>query len=722
MSSPLNYPSHLVEQLQARRHRGLVVLEGDADWQHYHLAAFISLYRSPLWLGKAASCFDVPSVTPKKAKAWLGQEVDCLIVDANETFHPDAFGTLSGTVCGGGVLLLLISPQDGDQNNATTGSMKWLRQQMAQSQCLRLCQSDSAESCEQKVNAWLLANVVSEDDNAQQTSQLAWGCVTTEQVTAVEAIRKVVTGHRKRPLVLTADRGRGKSSALGLAAASLMVERKLDIVVTAPSMATVATLFQHAKQLLANSTVLNDDQALGVNEHDLSWQHSRLRFVAPDRLLQDGISCDFLIVDEAAAIPAAQLQQLLKNYNRIAFASTVHGYEGTGRGFAIKFNQYLSQTQPQWRGLHLSQPIRWASRDPLEGWTFSTLMLDAEIADEHPLIELLTQQTISNDDIQVVSLSKQDLLANPKRLSQVFGLLVNAHYQTSPADFFQLLDDQALQVWCMSWHDEVIGCCLVSLEGEFTAELADCVMRGQRRLRGHLLPQSVAAHIGLSLAAQQKAGRIQRIAIHPRLWRRQLGAKLLQAVLRWAQDYKLDYVGTSFGIAPELLAFWRQADFAVIRLGVTKDMASGCHSALAVKPLSVEAHQWYSSASFLFELNFSYQVGEQFSELSPQLALPLLKPALVSLSSTQQQLVKHQLCLYSQGGLGYDQVVGSLAWFTSQLLSRKSGILSDDFYLVTSKVIQRQSWSTIISHYGFSGRKEAESAMRTALTQLLSEW
>ncbi|MFP3345534.1 tRNA(Met) cytidine acetyltransferase, partial [Halomonas sp. SIMBA_159] len=80
-------------------------------------------------------------------------------------------------------------------------------------------------------------------------------------------------------------------------------------------------------------------------------------------------------VDEAAAIPAPMLQKMLSSYSRVVFASTIHGYEGTGRGFAIKFTSVLDAMTPQWRACSMTSPIRWAAGDPLERWLFETLLL-----------------------------------------------------------------------------------------------------------------------------------------------------------------------------------------------------------------------------------------------------------------------------------------------------------------------------------------------------------
>ncbi len=743
MAKPLDYSTRIITTLHRRHHRALVVLEGELDWQLSQVSSFITHYAAPLWLGSQAQ-LDIDVVTAKKAKNWLGQEVDCLIVDANCTFSPEAFGMLAGTVVGGGVVILLVKPTGADGDKP---SWQWLRNQFTRNNCFYFQQSDLTLLADEGVHLERqLAHFEAHNDDldrciAQPLCQPqplrtdkptapsisvideAWGCVTADQTRAVEAIRKVALGHRKRPLVLTADRGRGKSSALGLAAASLMRERNIKIVVTAPSYATAETLFKHARHQLDR----NSNGFRVVSESEFHWHTSSLEFIAPDRLIEQEIACDLLIVDEAAAIPSPLLIPLLSRFNRIAFASTIHGYEGTGRGFAIKFRGYLEKLMPQWRGLHIHQPIRWAENDPLEHWVFEALLLNAEMASlsgTEKSVKANPQAYISTNQM----LTKAELLADPQRLTQIFGLLINAHYQTSPADFFQMLDDDALQVWITQSDDQVIGCCLLSEEGRFSEELAEKVTLGQRRPKGHLLPQSIAAHIGLTDAAMQQGGRIQRIAVHPTLWRQQIGQQLLNDITCWAQDKGFDYLGTSFGVADELVAFWQSAGFSLIRLGVTKDAASGSYSALAVKPLSPRSFTWWQDAQDLFAINFSAQCHEQFKDLEAT-TVRLLYRLLASYPSAEpariEGLVFKQLSAYCQGGLGYDTAAGSIEWLVKRWLSFAvpTSVIYDfaclNEALLINKVIQKKSWAAVIKLHNLVGRKQAEAAMREQVSLLL---
>jgi tRNA(Met) cytidine acetyltransferase len=182
---------------------------------------------------------------------------------------------------------------------------------------------------------------------------------------AIEAVEHVATGHRRRPLVLTSDRGRGKSAALGIGAAHLMRRGIERIIVTAPRPDSAEQLFRHASRLLPGAR---------SGRYSLSTDEAHLVFVAPDELVQTHPPADLLLVDEAAAIPTPMLERMLAQYSRIVFSTTVHGYEGTGRGFAVRFQQVLDHQTPGWRALRLHQPIRWAAQDPLERFVFRALL------------------------------------------------------------------------------------------------------------------------------------------------------------------------------------------------------------------------------------------------------------------------------------------------------------------------------------------------------------
>lgn len=70
----------------------------------------------------------------------------------------------------------------------------------------------------------------------------------------------------------------------------------------------------------------------------------------------------WLLIDEAAAIPTPLLQRLIAAFPHVLMTTTVQGYEGTGRGFLLKFCTAL----PDCRIHRLDRPLRWASGDPLE--------------------------------------------------------------------------------------------------------------------------------------------------------------------------------------------------------------------------------------------------------------------------------------------------------------------------------------------------------------------
>ena len=108
-------------------------------------------------------------------------------------------------------------------------------------------------------------------------------------------------------------------------------------------------------------------------------------------------------------------------------------------------------------------------------------------------------------------------------LNKVFGLLVLAHYQTSPSD---------LQVFAggPDRHPPAGAGRGIARRGAGGAGRAIFPGTGPRYLggaaapRGHLLPQSLLAHAGFTTAGIALYARVMRIAIHPSLHRLGLGS------------------------------------------------------------------------------------------------------------------------------------------------------------------------------------------------------
>lgn len=148
-----------------------------------------------------------------------------------------------------------------------------------------------------------------------------------------------------------AARGRGKSAALGLALGAAVAFGYANIFVTAPHPDNLATLFEfffkaldalkyeeHSDYEIVQGT--SQDAKGAVVRVNLFREHRQtVQYVAPTdhaALAQ----AELLIVDEAAAIPLPRLRRLLGPY-LVFLASTVNGYEGTGRALSLKLIREL---------------------------------------------------------------------------------------------------------------------------------------------------------------------------------------------------------------------------------------------------------------------------------------------------------------------------------------------------------------------------------------------
>lgn len=547
-------------------HRSLCLLSGEYQAVVQQAQQLLANQPHVLWVTSATEESLEPFVVPaKKTRSVLGQEFSFIVFDAFSGFDTNAFAAVSGTLRGGGVLLLLTPPlakwgQYPDPDYARFLPYPYQPEQ-AQGRFL------------QRFVRLLRASEFSRDlpsfdihieDNKTGTFDGVTDGLSSDQQQALAMMLRV-----KVPVVLTADRGRGKSAVLGMLAEKLLADGQ-RVLLTAPAKATVTTVYKHAGLVADN-----------------------LEFIAPDDLLQTVPNADVLLVDEAAAIPVPMLERMLKAYSRCVFSTTLHGYEGSGRGFVLRFQKHLDNLVPEWQHIKLRRPIRWAAHDPLEAFINRVCLLNVDTYGE-AVAKLRTADT------HYQQIDRDALLENEALLQQVFGLLVTAHYQTRPSDLRQILDAPQISVHVLQIEGQVVAVALLSHEGGLDADLTAAIYAGKRRPHGHLLPQSLTFHAKIEGAAGLQCERVMRIAVHPDAQGKGLGSALLKYVKQYAQKKNADYVGVSYAATPLLPAFWERAGFRSVRLGYRKDKASGARSLMQVYPLTpsgetlaAQAHQQF---------------------------------------------------------------------------------------------------------------------------------
>ena len=700
-------------------HRRLLLVEGDADWGRAAARAVVRALNGAIadrqvqWIGNGS---DPDALPPSKAAGLLGGECDLLVIDAHGGFDADALGAAGGTLRGGG-LLLLLTPDPGDWSAMTDPEAERiavypfraadlsgrfiarLARLLKGSPAVTRCQQHRSGACSTETQP-----MPSQPHQAASPLSLR-SAATADQQQAIDAVCKVAEGRARRPLVLSSDRGRGKSAALGIAAARLMETADRHIVVTAPRRAAADAIFAHAR-------AVDLDKA------------QRLRFVAPDALLTEQPHSDLLLVDEAAGIPAPLLERMLVQHGRIVFATTVHGYEGTGRGFEVRFRSVLDRLTPGWRALRLSTPIRWAADDPLERLIDQALLLDAEPASDEQVAAISAR--CDSSELRFERLDRDRLGADESLLRQVFGLLVLGHYQTRPADLRHLLDGPNMEVSVLRDGDIVFATALTAREGRFPKDLLGPIFDGHRRPRGHLLPQTLSAHAGLFGAPRIGFTRIVRIAVQPAARARGLGSHLVRSLAdeacSRAPDESSDILGASFGATPELLRFWRRCGLLPVQLGSHRNAASGAHAAVVLLPLTGRGSQLFHEARARLPRRLAVLLLGPLRQVEPAIVAELLRGGNVE-AAPLDAVERRELIAFAHASSSFEAALPALHRLTSSAVPRAlatNRLSPAQITALIACVLQQRPQADLSDLLAHAGKAETLKLLRQATGRLLA--
>uniref|UniRef100_A0A4W5M962 RNA cytidine acetyltransferase n=1 Tax=Hucho hucho TaxID=62062 RepID=A0A4W5M962_9TELE len=423
-------------------------------------------------------------------------------------------------------------------------------------------QEDSLSPQEQELN-----ELKESLQDTQPVGVLVDSCKTMDQAKAVLKFIEAISEKTLRSTVaLTAARGRGKSAALGLAVAGAVAFGYSNIFITSPSPDNLHTLFEfifkgfdalqyqeHLDYEIIQS--LNPEFSKAVVRVNIFKEHRQtIQYIHPADSVKLG-QAELLVIDEAAAIPLPLVKKLLGPY-LVFMASTINGYEGTGRSLSLKLIQQLRQQSSEsqqslsaenrstntarlnaarsLQEVSLHESIRYAMGDPVEKWLNELLCLDClnipRVISGCPLPQTCDLYYVNRDTLFCYHKASEAFL------QRLMALYVASHYKNSPNDLQMLSDAPAHHLFCLlppvpptqNSLPEVLAVIQVCLEGEISRQsILNSLSRG-KKASGDLIPWTVSEQFQDPEFGSLSGGRVVRIAVNPDYQGMGYGSRALQ--------------------------------------------------------------------------------------------------------------------------------------------------------------------------------------------------
>lgn len=659
----------------------------------------------------------------KETKLLLGQTLDYAVIDLFNDLKPNDIGRVGSVVRGGGIYVVMMPPMDKwlkvitkFQNKLITPPHKpeEVRQYLKVRFWGSLINSDGIAIFNVDESAFLkipqpinapkytppqikLPNI---KGKAIEVYRLA---KTQDQVNVISMLEGMISEKSKVNAVVIADRGRGKSAAVGLATALIAhrLRRRRGvarIAVTAESLDNVSTLMDFARRGLEALNYDIEVTEAGGRVASLSTRGIYVDYYRPYQLLSIQRPIDLVIVDEAAMMPLPVLYGIHSRFNRVVYATTIHGYEGAGRGFSVRFLKYLrSKRGVKVLEYEMEEPIRYARDDPIERWLFKAFLLDAEPA----RVDDEDSKLINEGRVKYVIPNIEELfLKDEELLRQFFGIYVQAHYRNEPDDLGMMMDAPHHTVRMLMLEN---GKVVVSIELAEEGGLDEGTVRDMIlgfKPPGNIIPDRMVKYWKIPEFARLRGWRIVRIATHPELQDRGLGSMALRMLEEEAKAKGMDWVGVGFGVNPQLLKFWVKNGYLPIHISPERNPVSGEYSVLMIKPISEEARKAVSYANREFRIRLLSSLSGPYVNLEPDVALMLLTGDEPVTQLNEPNLTSGQfnrLMAYAWGPMTYENTVDALIeLFKAYLMviSRGSPRLPEVLERgIVAKVFQSRTWS-----------------------------
>ncbi len=596
------------------------------------------------FLEMAEEYFNGKFVHYRESSSILGETYSSLLLDLTEGFHPNDLGVIVETISEGG-MIVAIGP-----HTESWGSLigRWHKELVSDPYTAsdvtprfyrrfikRTIEAEGVIIFDAEKRRLIKKYGYREDRERKREIRIPEAkeikrklyklCATQDQVRVLQMFENFFNRMKERKsVVITADRGRGKTAVLGIVTPYLIsrmhrvLRRPVRVMVVAPTPQSVQTYFRFLKKALIRQGMKD----FRVKESNglitvLNSRFARVEYVVPRRAMIEKEYADIIIVDEAAGIDVPVLWEITKGVRYAVFSTTIHGYEGSGRGFSIRFLKKLeSDKTVEIERIHLEEPIRYGKSDPIETWLYDVLLLDAQPAE------------LDEEDIEAIKEGKftfelinKDAMFNDERLlREFFGIYVLAHYRNRPSDVVILADMPNHIPFRVAVNGKTVCSIHIAVEGRLSEEMIQEMTEGYKP-RGHIIPDLVLKHYWNYDFPLLPGVRIVRIATHPSVMSMGIGSFGLQKLVEWAVKSGMAWVGSGFGVSPELLRFWMKNGFSPIHITPQRSETSGEHTVIVLKDLKTRVVE---SLNSMFVRRLLEWLNDELSDLDVETAIQLL--------------------------------------------------------------------------------------------------
>ncbi|WP_159578808.1 GNAT family N-acetyltransferase [Alteromonas sp. KUL106] len=572
-------------------HRRMLVVSGNDDF----CKAALFMLRT---LTDEVSSINVESFTGhtlkgKKRKHILGSECDIAIIDCRDAFKPGDVMAVAGIVKRNGCLILVCPAFSEWVTNVSVSFLSEgfiLHRSRYLARFIEHLRKNAYVAFHTEAETLLPDLATYQIDPAQsQDAKKNSLFKTGEQEYVYNLVYQAYSSNSLNALI-TAPRGRGKSSLLGIFIDRLVKEGN-NVLLTSEQKDNVTNVISRFQQIDLSNSPVSESKALNneqVSAMKPAASKGFVKWVPSDSELlyckKKGIY-DLVVVDEAASIPLPVIARIMAHNSQWVLSTTLLGYEGSGSGFIHKLIPNLPNGTAH---LTLSTPLRWADKDPIEAFLNATCLFEDNTV-EAAISNLDVEHNLNLNQKCDFCMCSFEKMTEPM-LQQVMSLLTLAHYQTTPDDFMRLMDSPDVLVATLHCDNVVLAAAIINIEGGTCLKGASSgIASGSRRPKGHLGAQRLTLLSADANAATYKYWRINRIAVHPNLQGRGTGSCLIRQLANKAREQTIDAVCTSYGTTTKLDRFWSRNGFEIVDYGRKPNKASGETSALAVLPNTLRA-------------------------------------------------------------------------------------------------------------------------------------